>query len=514
MQVKPLTILLLMSCSGQMRKRCGASCWSTRRCRGRGQRSRPTLPRPSLPWPAEATGARSSGTSSHRSAIVHGCWVGCLDVRSPAAARLSECRPQGAPVPAVAVQTNAACWTCRGYMCLHLNPPPLCVSRTLLLRSSPYQETRPVVAPRPQPGGFNMCCLSLWCPCIQYGMILEQLPPVGHVACRAGPNPHRKPRRLPAQTQRAAHSGPHAPAHQDGEQPCDSHAHRIVPRVPFREPRPHYSRRCSAVLLSLCRAPCCAAAASGAAARSLRVRKRGCAAPPRSAAARSPAPHPAPNPHQTMKPFDPHRTPAGSKPWRARCGSHAAVAPVSSRQRCGCSATCWAGRSRSKPSPRPARPSSTPARAATSGISELGRRGGPGRGSLRSRQGCTLAVAYGLVLVRWCAERAVAATRRLLLNLSIVVRVACRYGIASHPLHDCFLVWCCAPCALMQGAPGHRAASQRRSSRDACCTPCTAEARHCIGGVRVRLTTHCVRVHSRFHRGARGHHPASRRARA
>ncbi|KAG2426890.1 hypothetical protein HXX76_012677 [Chlamydomonas incerta] len=33
-----------------------------------------------------------------------------------------------------------------------------------------------------QPGGMNMCCLSLWCPCIQYGMILEQLPP-GSVTC-------------------------------------------------------------------------------------------------------------------------------------------------------------------------------------------------------------------------------------------------------------------------------------------------------------------------------------------
>ncbi|GIM14105.1 hypothetical protein Vretimale_17133 [Volvox reticuliferus] len=28
-----------------------------------------------------------------------------------------------------------------------------------------------------QPGGPNMCCLSLWCPCIQYGLLLEQLPP-------------------------------------------------------------------------------------------------------------------------------------------------------------------------------------------------------------------------------------------------------------------------------------------------------------------------------------------------
>eukprot|EP00198_Chlamydomonas_reinhardtii_P010696 XP_001700033.1 predicted protein [Chlamydomonas reinhardtii] len=33
-----------------------------------------------------------------------------------------------------------------------------------------------------QPGGMNMCCLSLWCPCIQYGMLLEQLPP-GSVTC-------------------------------------------------------------------------------------------------------------------------------------------------------------------------------------------------------------------------------------------------------------------------------------------------------------------------------------------
>ncbi|GIL90911.1 hypothetical protein Vretimale_17133 [Volvox reticuliferus] len=33
-----------------------------------------------------------------------------------------------------------------------------------------------------QPGGPNMCCLSLWCPCIQYGLLLEQLPP-GSVMC-------------------------------------------------------------------------------------------------------------------------------------------------------------------------------------------------------------------------------------------------------------------------------------------------------------------------------------------
>ncbi|EFJ48441.1 hypothetical protein VOLCADRAFT_91142 [Volvox carteri f. nagariensis] len=33
-----------------------------------------------------------------------------------------------------------------------------------------------------QPGGPNMCCLSLWCPCIQYGLLLEQLPP-GSVTC-------------------------------------------------------------------------------------------------------------------------------------------------------------------------------------------------------------------------------------------------------------------------------------------------------------------------------------------
>ncbi|GIL57698.1 hypothetical protein Vafri_12862 [Volvox africanus] len=33
-----------------------------------------------------------------------------------------------------------------------------------------------------QPGGPNMCCLSLWCPCIQYGLLLEQLPP-GSVIC-------------------------------------------------------------------------------------------------------------------------------------------------------------------------------------------------------------------------------------------------------------------------------------------------------------------------------------------
>ncbi|GLC53686.1 hypothetical protein PLESTB_000776300 [Pleodorina starrii] len=33
-----------------------------------------------------------------------------------------------------------------------------------------------------QPGGPNMCCLSLWCPCVQYGLLLEQLPP-GTVTC-------------------------------------------------------------------------------------------------------------------------------------------------------------------------------------------------------------------------------------------------------------------------------------------------------------------------------------------
>ncbi|KAG2483657.1 hypothetical protein HYH03_017460 [Edaphochlamys debaryana] len=33
-----------------------------------------------------------------------------------------------------------------------------------------------------EPGGFNMFCLSTWCPCMQYGMLMEQLPP-GSAPC-------------------------------------------------------------------------------------------------------------------------------------------------------------------------------------------------------------------------------------------------------------------------------------------------------------------------------------------